>query len=135
MFNAVDPSLNVTLQGGDVVRVPEAGRFYVIGNVKTPGAYVIKDSSESSVLKALALSQGLNRYSTHTAYIYRVEGGTDGKSEILVPLKKIMDRKSPDVQLMANDILYIPESGGRRAAAATLSSLVMLSTTLLYVYH
>jgi len=139
LFDAVDPSLNLTLQGGDVVRVPEAGRFYVIGNVKAPGAYVIRDTSESSVLKALALSQGLNRYSTDTAYIYRLEGGTGGKSEIPIHLKKIMDRKSPDVPLMANDILYVPESGGRRATAAALNSMSMIGvavgTTLLYIYH
>jgi polysaccharide export outer membrane protein len=139
LFDTVDPSLNVTLQGGDVVRVPEAGRFYVVGNVKTPGAYVIKDSSQSSVLKALALSQGLNRYSTNTAYIYRVEGGTGGKSEIPIQLKKIMDRKSPDVPLMANDILYIPEAGGRRTTVATLGTMAMIAvavgTALIYVYH
>ncbi len=139
LFDGVDASLNVTLQGGDVVRVPDAGRFYVVGNVKTPGAYVIKDGSQSSVLKALALSQGLNRYSTHTAYIYRVEGGSGGKSEIPIQLKKIMDRKAPDVPLMANDILYIPESGSRRATASSLGMMTMVGATigaaLLYVYQ
>ena len=139
LFDGVDTSLNVTLQGGDVVRVPEAGRFYVVGNVKTPGAFVIKDGSQSSVLKALALSQGLSRYSQHTAYVYRTEGGAGGKSVIPIQLKKIMDRKSPDVPLMANDILYIPESGSRRATASTLGMMTMVGVTigaaLLYVYH
>ncbi len=139
LLDSVDTSLNLPLQGGDVVRVPEAGRFYVVGNVKQPGAFSIKDGSQSSVLKALALSQGLNRYSEHTAYIYRVEGGNSGKSTIPIQLKKIMDRKSPDVPLMANDILYIPEAGGRRTTVTVLTSMVFIGATvgtaLLYVYH
>jgi polysaccharide biosynthesis/export protein len=138
LLNGADPALNIALHSGDVVRVPEAGRFYVVGNVKTPGAYTIKDSSES-VLKALALSQGLDRYSAHTAYIYRTEGGSGGKSEIAIDLKNIMDRKSPDVSLMANDILYIPTANGRKAALTALDRALIvgggLGAAVLYVYH
>ena len=139
LFDAVDPSLNVNLHGGEVVRVPEAGRIYVVGNVKSPGAYTIKDGSESSVLKILALTQGLDRYSQHTAYVYRTEGGSGGKNVIPIPLKKIMDRKSPDVPLMANDILYIPEASGRKTAIRTLAVAgtigIGIGTALLYIYR
>lgn len=139
LFDTVDPSQNLRLQGGEVIRVPEAGRVYVLGNVKSPGAIVIKDGPESSVLKMLALSQGLNSYSAHRAYIYRAEGGSGGKSEIPIELKKIMDRKSPDVPLMANDILYIPEASGRKATMTALDRGLMigvgLGATLLYLYH
>ncbi len=139
LFDGIDLSLNPTLQGGDVVRVPEAGRIYVVGNVKSPGAFEITDGSESSVLKIMALSHGLERYSQRTAYVYRTEGGSGGKSTIPIQLKKIMDRKSPDVPLMANDILYVPEDGGRRTTHAVLAGMalvgVTLGTTLLYLYH
>lgn len=127
LINAEDPSLNLVLEGGDDIRVPEAGRVFVLGRVKHPGAYFITDGSESSVMKALSLSEGLDSFPSHKAYIYRVEGGTGGRSEIPIDLKKIMARKSPDVALMPNDILYIPDAAGARAGMAVLATAVGLS--------
>ena len=59
LFDAVDPSLNLKLYGGEIIRVPEAGQIFVLGDVKRPGAFFITDGPEYSVLKALALSEGL----------------------------------------------------------------------------
>jgi len=57
-----DPALNLHLEGGEDIRVPEAGRVFVLGRVKKPGAFFITDGSESSVMKALALSEGLDTF-------------------------------------------------------------------------
>jgi len=130
LFDAADASSNLRLQGGEEIRVPEAGRVYVVGNVKKPGIFFISDGSESSVLKALALSGGLDRYSSHTAYIYRPETGGTVKTEIPIELKKIMDRKSPDVSLTANDIFYIPEASGRRAAMTAIDRTILVGVSL-----
>lgn len=139
LFDAEDSSLNLQLQGGEVIRVPQAGKVYVVGDVKHPGAFFITEGSDSSVLKALALSEGLDRFPGHVAYIYRTEGANGGKSEIPIELKKIMDRKSPDVALMSNDILYIPEAHGRKAALTSLDRALLigagLGSALLYMYH
>jgi polysaccharide export outer membrane protein len=90
-------------------------------------------------MKAVALSEGLDTFPSHMAYIYRVEGGSGGRNEIPIDLKKIMDRKSPDVALMANDILYIPDASGTRASLKVLEATVgvgaAVGTALLYVYH
>jgi polysaccharide export outer membrane protein len=139
LMGGVNPALNLHLEGGEDIRVPEAGRVFVLGRVKKPGAFFITDGAESSVMKALALSEGLDTYPSHKAYIYRVEGGSGGRNEIPVDLKKIMDRKSPDVALMANDILYVPNATGARASMKVLETSVgigaALGATLLYVYH
>lgn len=121
LMNGDDPSLNLRLEGGEDIRVPEAGKIFVAGNVKHPGAYSITDGSESSVLKALALSNGLDSYSAHMAYIYRTEAGSGGKSEIPIDLKKIVSRKAPDVPLYANDMLYVSNSNGKRVSAQVLA--------------
>jgi protein involved in polysaccharide export with SLBB domain len=127
------------LRSGDVVRVPEAGRFYVVGNVKTPGTYPIKEGTQSSVLKAMALSQGLTSYWAHTAYIYRIADGSGTRTEIPIPLKDILNRKAPDMPLMSNDILYIPEASARKATLTTLDRVAMIGVgfgnALLYVYR
>ncbi len=69
------------------------------------------------MLKAIALSQGLDSFSAHTAYIYRSEAGMHGKNEIPIDLKGILNRKVPDPPLYADDMLYIPNSAGRRNTA------------------
>jgi polysaccharide export outer membrane protein len=122
LMDGTDPELNLNLklEGGEEIRVPEAGRIYVVGNVKLPGAFPMRDSSETSVLKALALAQGLAPFAGQKAYIYRTEGGTGGKNEIPVELKSILDRKSPDVPLLANDVLYVTDRTSRRNLARVL---------------
>jgi polysaccharide export outer membrane protein len=86
LIDGADPELNLSLQGGEQIRVPEAGRVYVIGNVKKPGAFVIHDTSETSVLRVLALSEGLDKFASKEAYIYRREQGPAGKNEIPIEL-------------------------------------------------
>jgi polysaccharide export outer membrane protein len=136
LLDASDPASNIKLEGGDTIRVPEAGQVFVVGNVKHPGAFVIRNGAESSVLKALSLSDGLDSYASHTAYIYRVDDSTGHKKEIPVDLKKILSRKSPDVPLFPNDMLYIPNAEGRQATAKALAIAagVGLGVTGLVIY-
>jgi polysaccharide export outer membrane protein len=136
LLSLTDPSLNFVLEGGEIINIPEAGRVYVVGNVKKPGVFSITDGSSSSVLKALALSGGLESFSKHTAYIFRLDDGQNQRTEIPVALKKILNRQTPDVSLQANDILYIPDAAGLRASLTVLDRAVMISAglgaTLLY---
>jgi polysaccharide export outer membrane protein len=139
LINEANPGLNVTLQGGEEIRVPEAGKVFVLGKVKKPGAYYITGASDSSVMRALALSEGLDTFSSPKAYIYRTEAGSGGRSEIPIELKKIMNRKAPDVPLMANDILYIPDQSGLRASLKVLETTVGIGAgvgaAMIYAFH
>jgi polysaccharide export outer membrane protein len=122
LIEQADPAANVILNGGEEVRVPEAGRVFVVGNVKKPGAFPVGDGAGISVLKALALAEGLAPFSTKLAYIYRP--GEGGKQEIEVSLRKILERKSPDVVLAAGDIFYIPDNRGGRVTANVIEKAV-----------
>jgi polysaccharide biosynthesis/export protein len=123
LLAAADPSLNIVLHGGEEIRVPEAGKLYIVGNVKTPGAFPLTETGDSSVLKALALCQGLLPYSEKTAYIYRSAPGTTERKEIRVPLHEIVLRKVPDVELQANDIFYIQDNTRKRLTAGALDRI------------
>jgi len=125
LIDAADPAMNITLIGGEEIRVPEVGKVYVIGNVKRPGAFAVQGGVESTVLKMLALSEGLTPYASKDAYIYRREAN-GGKNEIQIPLSKIMERKAPDMPLLANDILYVPDNKTRRMTLGALEKLVMI---------
>jgi polysaccharide biosynthesis/export protein len=127
LIDNADPSANVMLHGGEEVLVPEALKIYVVGNVKKPGAYPVRNDEETTILQLLALSEGLAPYSAKVAYVYRrAPGGT--KTEVPIELAKIMKRKSPDVPLQANDILYIPDNKGQRLTAQTIDRLAGLGT-------
>jgi len=124
LIDAADPELNLRLYGGEEIRIPEAGKVFVVGNVKKPGSYPVHDASDTTVLKMLALAEGLAPFANKMAYIYRREDGTGTKNEIPIELRKIMDRKSPDIPLLANDILYIPDNRGRRAGLTALEKII-----------
>jgi polysaccharide export outer membrane protein len=128
LIDAADPEVNLTLTGGEEVRVPEAGRVFVVGNVKRPGAFAVEDGAETSVLRVLALAEGLAPYAGKVAYIYRREA-SGSKNEIPIELSRIMGRKAPDAPLMANDVLYIPDNHGRRLGLAALEKLLMFGST------
>lgn len=138
LIGSTDPKLNVKLIGNEEVRVPEAGHIFVAGNVKKPGSFAMQDTSDTTVVKALALSEGLQAYSAKLAYIYREQGTGQARQEIAVPLKEILARKAPDVVLEPDDILYVPENGNERITAKVLAGLAGFGTQAgagLLIYH
>jgi polysaccharide export outer membrane protein len=129
LIDDADPALNVRLTGGEEVRVPEVSKIYIVGNVTKPGAYPVQDGGDTTVLQMLALAEGLTQFAGKQAFIYRRESA-GGKSEIAVPLDKIMKRQAPDMSLSANDILYITDRSGKRVAIAALERVLGISGAL-----
>lgn len=129
LIDLADPELNLTLTGGEEIRVPEAGKVFVVGNVRKPGTFAVQDNSGLTVMKALAMSEGLLPFAAKQAFIYRREATGMGKSEIPIELKQILDRKTVDVALEANDILYIPDNTRKRLSISTLERVISFGST------
>jgi polysaccharide export outer membrane protein len=121
LFDGHHPKLNIPVTAGSQIRVPECEQVFVVGDVKRPGAFPFQDMQDTTVLKLLALSGGLDSFSRSKAYIYRTDPGNAQKTEIEVPLRRILDRKSEDVKLVANDILYVPTNGKLKAGASVVN--------------
>lgn len=127
-----DPELNLTLYPGDRVTVQRAGMVYVVGAVNRAGGFVMANEGDHmTVLKAIALAQNTkNTAATGKACIIR-NGGRGGNAQVPVNLKKILDGKLPDQPLIANDILFVPDSASKKAvyrageAAAQAASLMI----------
>lgn len=117
------PELNFRLLGGEEIRVPEARRVYVVGNVRRPGSFAVREGLDTSVLKVLALAEGLMPFAHRIAYIYRPSADGLTKKEIPIELEKIMQRKTPDVSLQPEDMLYVPDNKGRRMTVGALEKL------------
>lgn len=129
LFDGLHPQLNVRVHAGALIRVPECQRVFVVGNVKQPGAFRFEDLQDTTVLKLLALSGGLDSFTRNKAYIYRAQPGRTEKTEIEVPLRRILDRKSEDVKLAPNDILYVPINGKLKASASVLNHVTGIGNT------
>ncbi len=128
LIDRADPDVNLSLVGGEEIRVPEVGKVFVVGNVKKPGAYPVQDSGDTTVLKMLALAEGLAPFAGKQAYIIRQDDRTGARRELPVELRKILRREAPDVTLVATDVLYIPDNSGRRSGLAALEKILMFGT-------
>jgi polysaccharide biosynthesis/export protein len=122
---------DIPVRGGDVIRVPQAGIVYVIGNgINQPGGYVLQGHGENvTVLRVVALAHGLNGFAKpDSAVILRTNPVTRKRDEIHVHIKEIEKNKIPDVAVKSNDILYIPDSAGKKALARAGESAIGIGT-------
>jgi len=130
-----EPSTNITLTGGELISVPDAPKLYVTGNVAKPGPIPVKTPDDATVLKVVAAAGGLTPYYNKSAYIYRVDA-TGKRQEITVPLRDIYQRKAQDVNLIADDILLIPDDNGykRRQILQALQAMGGAASSASIVY-
>jgi polysaccharide export outer membrane protein len=117
LLDSGNSRFNIPVLGGDVVSVPRAGIIYVVGAVIRPGGFVMQnDSDRMTTLKILSLAGGTtNTAKSKEAVILRKNPGTGKRDEMPVNLDKVMHMKTEDVMLQASDILFIPDSNGKRA--------------------
>jgi len=126
-------SYNILVYGGDAVSIPLAGIVYVAGaGVAQPGGYVLQSHGEQiTVLKAVALAHGLTGYAkANDAVIFRTNPATGQRDQIPVRIKEIEKNKTEDVAMKSNDILYIPDSAGRKVLAKGAEAALGLGTSV-----
>lgn len=103
-----DPN-DVLVHPGDTVQVKRAGIVYVLGAVNRPGGYVMQEEGTLNVLQALALANGtLLAARTGKIHILRRNAGNGSIADIPVPYKKVIRGQLADVQLHAQDVVYVP---------------------------
>jgi polysaccharide export outer membrane protein len=114
---------NPYVQPGDVITLPDAEEVYVVGNVVRPAALPIKEPI--TVSRAIAMVGGVlpDTKSDRVRIVRQMPGGAS-KKEIFVDLKAIDKRQAEDVALMANDIVDVPASGGKRLLRSLVGAIV-----------
>ena len=130
LLNSPIPKDNMILTGGDIVTVPRAGIFYVVGAVTHPGGFILSnDAEQMTTLKALALAAGVTSTAkANEAVIVRKDPATGISKEIPVDLKKVMSRKGTDAKMQANDILFVPDSAGKHALHRATDVIISLTS-------
>jgi polysaccharide export outer membrane protein len=99
MVRSADFKHNAQLQGGDVIYVERAPKFYIYGEVQRPGAYRL--DRNMTVVQALSSGGGLTPRGTERGLRIK-RRDADGKLQVL-------NAKHDDV-LQADDVVYVQES-------------------------
>ena len=99
--------LNIEINGGDVLFIPEAGVFFVDGAVKRPGVYAIKH--QTNVQEALVEAGGFEYWAVKDK-LKLVRMTENGERQIID-----LDLQQPGVaemDILDRDILVVEEHGG-----------------------
>lgn len=120
---------NVIMMPGDTVFVPKADIVYAVGSVGKPGGFPIGENETLSALQVVSLSEGLLKTAAaDKAMILRIAPGGGPRKEIPINLKLLMAGKGADISLRPDDILFVPNSGGKTIAYRSLEAVVTAAT-------
>jgi polysaccharide biosynthesis/export protein len=105
-----DQISNIFLFDKDVLYVPPAEHFYIIGQVKQPGSHPITDR-EITLVEAISMAGGFTPIAARNrTRIIRVENGVEKIIEVQVDSITGAGKKIQDVVIQPNDIIFVPES-------------------------
>ena len=106
-----NPSLDIPLQPDDIVNVPvdKIVLIYVMGEVKSPGALEVRSSNIPTLLRAIAMAGGFDDRASKGKVLIKRTDEAGEEIEIKVNVGDIMKGKIKDVQLQANDVVFVPE--------------------------
>lgn len=103
-------SRELFLKDGDILLIPAGNTFYVLGEVRKPGAYQLE--SATTAIQGVAMAGGFtDKAAPNRTKIIRSH--LDGRQEtLIVDLNEVVKRgrKEKDPPLAANDVLIVPES-------------------------
>ena len=114
-----DPAAAFPVWPGDRVVVESRPPvYYVLGEVKSPCGYTIKNGpDELTFLRALAMAGDVTSVAkTKQVYIIRKDPkAPNGREEIKISMASILKGRSPDPRVQAEDILFVPGSNAKKA--------------------
>ncbi len=125
------PEANVPVWGGDTVNVMPAGAVYVVGAVNRPGRHSLGGQTDGvTVLRVLAMAEDLKRTARADKAVLIRKDAAGQLQQIRVDLKKILRQQQGDLAVMANDVLFVPDSAGKRALARGLEAALQIATSV-----
>jgi len=122
----------IQIHPGDTLFVPRAGIVYALGDVRSPGGYTMTNNEgKISVLELVARAGGTN----HTAvpsHARLIRKSDAGYVELSLPLSAMQKGKHADLDLQADDIVYVPFSYLRNFATDASGLVASASSAAIY---
>ena len=130
LLAARHPAENIMVEPNDLISIPKAEVIYVVGNVKKAGGFQLSSHETISLLQAVSLAEGIdgNAAPRRSKILRPVSANSTKVNEIPVDLQKIFEGKAPDVQLYANDVLFVPNSLAKSSARRTAEAILQTAT-------
>jgi polysaccharide biosynthesis/export protein len=122
---------DVRVYPGDTIIVSKAGVVYVLGEVNKPGAFVMENNTSMSLLKATALAGGTTKLAS-LKHALILKESPQGQLETKVSLDKITHGKAEDLQLHAEDIVFVPLSNVKNYGAMGLQAAIQAAVYSIY---
>jgi polysaccharide export outer membrane protein len=122
---------DVVIYPGDTVIVSKAGVVYVLGEVNKPGAFVMENNTSMSLLKATALAGGTTKVAS-LKHALILKQSPQGPVQTEVSLDRIAHGKASDLQLHAEDILFVPVSNLKTYGAMGLQGAIQAAVYSVY---
>jgi polysaccharide export outer membrane protein len=105
-----DQMSNLLLEDRDLLYISKAERFYIIGQVKTPGSCLYLDKN-ITLVEAISMAGGFtNIAARNRTRIVRVENGMEKIIEVKVDAITKAGKKGQDVRILPGDVIIVPES-------------------------
>lgn len=105
-----DPASNIYMMDKDMLFIPTAEHFYIIGEVKKPGSYSLPDE-EITLVEAISMAGGFtNIAARNRTRIIRIEEGVEKVIQVKVDAITKAGQKIKDVIIQPDDVIVVPES-------------------------
>ena len=103
-------AVNLPMQAGDVINVPQSGMFFVDGAVGKPGSYAL--GRNYSLRQALATAGGVDpELADYSAVTINRRHSPDKMEMISVDLNSVIAGTATDPQVQPDDVILVPMSG------------------------
>jgi polysaccharide export outer membrane protein len=110
LLQSGDQISNIVMVDKDVMFIPAADLFYIIGQVKKTGSYPLPEN-ELTLVEAISMAGGFTPIAARNrTRIIRVEDGLEKIIGVKVDAITAAGRKIQDVTIRSNDIIVVPES-------------------------
>ncbi|HEX4166824.1 MAG TPA: polysaccharide biosynthesis/export family protein [Bryobacteraceae bacterium] len=130
LLDGSNPKENIEVRANDVISVSRADLVYVMGEVKKAGGFSLNSDETMSITQALSLAEGtISGAATRKARILRaVNGKPSNTHEVPVDLTKVLSGAAPDLELHANDVLFVPNNLPASAMKRALEAAIQAGT-------
>jgi polysaccharide biosynthesis/export protein len=122
---------DVRIYPGDTIIISKAGVVYVLGEVNKPGAFVMENNTSMSLLKATALAGGTTKIAS-LKHALILKESPQGPVQTEVSLDKISHGKASDLQLHAEDILFVPLSNLKNYGTMGMQGAIQAAVYSIY---
>jgi polysaccharide export outer membrane protein len=129
LLEAKNPAENPEICPEDVITLARAPLVYVMGEVRKPGGFPLREREQTSVLEAISMAEGLLRTASASGVrILRAQPNGAERIEIAVNLKTITNGHAEDIPVKPNDILVVPNNVPRNALLRAAEAAVQMGT-------